>query len=253
MYSDHIRFLTDRLIFHPQNIVEIFILAVFIFYVMLFIKGTRAVSVLSGFFVLIVLFFVAKIFQFETITMIYDMLIQVVVIGFIVMFAPELRRALMVIGRQTFMRRVITGKATASPITEALKILASKKTGALIAVQRSIGLRGYARSGVTLDCEITPAILLNIFFPKAPLHDGGVIIEDGRILAAACIFPLSASPVFKYKGTRHRAALGISEETDALVICLSEETGKISLFENGKWDEDVRIREVLNRFTSIDV
>jgi len=253
MYSDHIRFLTDRLMFHPQNIVEIILLAIFIFYVMLFIKGTRAVSVLSGFFVLIFLFFVAKIFQFGTITMIYDKLIQVVVIGFIVMFAPELRRALMVIGRQTFMKKVISGKTTVSPITAALKILVSQKTGALIAVKRSVGLRGYARSGVVLDSEITSAILLNIFFPNAPLHDGGVIIEDGRILAAACIFPLSASSVFKYKGTRHRAALGLSEETDALVICLSEETGEISLFENGKWDEDVRIREVSNRFAGVDV
>ena len=253
MYSDHIRFLTDRLIYHPQNVVEIFILAIFIFYVMLFIKGTRAVSVLSGFLVLIVLFFVAKTFQFETITMIYDKLIQVVVIGFIVMFAPELRRALMVIGRQTFMRKVITGNTIVSPITDALKILVSQKTGALIAVKRSVGLRGYARTGVVLDCEISSALLLNIFFPNAPLHDGGVIIEDGRILAASVIFPLSASSVFKYKGTRHRAALGISEETDALVICLSEETGKISLFENGKWDEDVRIREVLNRFAGVDV
>jgi len=253
MYSDHIRFLADRLIFHPQNIIEIIILAVLIFYVMLFIKGTRAVSVLTGFFVLIALFLVAKSFQFETITMIYNKLVGFVVIGFIVMFAPELRRALMVIGRQTFMKRVISGKTTASPISDALKILVSQKIGALIAVQRSVGLRGYARSGVTLDCEITSAILLNIFFPNAPLHDGGVIIEDGRILAAACIFPLSASPVFKYKGTRHRAALGISEETDALVICLSEETGKISIFENGNWDEDVSIYEISNRFANINV
>jgi len=253
MYSDHIKFLSDRLLFHPQNIIEIIILAVFIFYAMLFIKGTRAVSVLSGFLVLIALFFIAQRFQFETITMIYNKLVQFVVIALIVMFAPELRRALMVIGRQTFMRRVITGKATASPVTDALKILISQKVGALIAVKRSVGLRGYARSGVILDCEITSAILLNIFFPKAPLHDGGVIIEDGRILAAACIFPLSPSPGFKYKGTRHRAALGLSEETDALVICLSEESGKITLFENGKWDEDVSIREVSNRFAEIDV
>ncbi len=253
MYSDYIRFLADRLIYHPQNIIEIIILAVLIFYVMLFIKGTRAVSVLSGFFVLIALFLLAKTFQFETITMIYNKLVGVVVIGFIVMFAPEMRRALMVIGRQTFLRKVIAGKTTASPITDALRILISQKIGALIAIQRSVGLRGYARSGVTLDCEITSAILLNIFFPNAPLHDGGLIIESGRILAAACIFPLSPSPVFKYKGTRHRAALGISEETDAFVICLSEETGKLSIFENGKWDEGVGIDEISKRLANLNV
>jgi len=241
------RFLAERLWLHPQHVVEIIILAVLIYYTLLFIRGTRTVAVLRGALVLGLLFGVAKLFQFDTINLLYRTLAQFVVFSFIVMFAPELRRALMTIGRQGFVRRVMGAAPVVEAVREAVRILANTQTGALIAIERSVGLRTYVTTGVSLDAEISAPALVSIFYPKNPLHDGGVIIENGRIAAAACIFPLSSSPLSRMMGTRHRAALGMSEESDALVICISEETGKISLFENGVWDEGVSVAEVAKR------
>ncbi len=249
-----LKFLGNELLCKPlSSFVEIIILAVFIYYAILFIRGTRAVAVLRGALLLAVLFGVAKIFHFETINLLYERFAQFVVFCFIVMFAPELRRALIAIGRQTFMRRVIGSKLTLEPIADAVRKLVARQIGALVAIERSVGLRGYARSGVMLDADISSAVLMNIFYPKAPLHDGGVIIENGRILAAACIFPLSSSSRSYLMGTRHRAALGISEETDALVICVSEESGKVSIFEDGKLDENVSVKELSKRLAGVSV
>jgi diadenylate cyclase len=163
------------------------------------------------------------------------------------MFAPEMRRALMTLGRQSIIRRVLGKKPLSDPIREAVRLLANQQIGALLAVERKVGLRSYANTGVPLDAEVSAPTLVSIFFPRNPLHDGGVIIENGRILAAACIFPLSNNPLSRLMGTRHRAAMGMSEESDALVVCISEETGKISIFENGVWDEGISVAEVGER------
>ncbi|MCX7847277.1 MAG: DNA integrity scanning protein DisA nucleotide-binding domain protein, partial [bacterium] len=193
------------------------------------------------------LFGIAKVFEFDTINLLYRNLAQFVVFSLIVMFAPELRRALMTIGRQGFIRRVMSSHTVVEQVREAVRILANMQVGALIAIERSVGLRTFLTTGVALDAEVSAPVLVSIFYPKNPLHDGGVIIENGRIAAAACIFPLSSSPQSRMMGTRHRAALGMSEESDALVICVSEETGKISLFENGVWDEGVSVAELGKR------
>mgnify|MGYP001000219325 FL=1 len=246
-----VRFLSERLWLHPQHVLEIIILAVLIYYTLLFIRGTRTVAVLRGALLLALLFGIAKLFQFDTINLLYRTLAQFVVFSFIVMFAPELRRALMTIGRQGFVRRVMGSRSLAEPIREAVRILANTQTGALIALERTVGLRTFVHTGVSLDAEISAPALVSVFYPKNPLHDGGVIIENGRLAAAACIFPLSSSPLSRMMGTRHRAALGMSEESDALVICISEETGKISLFENGVWDEGVSVAEVAKRLARV--
>ena len=246
----HISFLGEKLLYYPQNLLEIVILAVLLYYTILFIRGTRAVAVLRGAVFLVVLFGIAEVFRFHTISLLYRRLANLVVFSFIVLFAPELRRALIAIGRQTFVRRVIGTGEYVLPICDAVRELTNRNIGALIAVERTVGLRGYIRTeGTTLDAEISSKALVSIFYPKSPLHDGGVIIENGRILAAGCIFPLCASPMSHHMGTRHRAALAMSEETDALVICISEETGKISLFEEGVWSEGVSVKEVERQLT----
>ena len=229
-----LKFLGTNLLGRPQTFIEIIILAVFIYYAILFIRGTRAVAVLRGALFLVALYIISKYFDFVTINLFFRKFGPFVIFCFIVVFVPELRRALIAIGRQTFVRRVIGSKLTLEPIVEAVKSFVSTKTGALIAIEKTVGLRGYTNTAVLLDAELSAPLLTNIFYPKSPLHDGGIIVENGRILAAACIFPLSVSPRSYLMGTRHRAALGISEETDALVICVSEETSKISIFEDGK-------------------
>ena len=245
-------FLFSRLWDQPQNFLEIIILAAIVYYIILFIRGTRTVAVLRGALFLAALFALAKWLNFDTINLVFKGAANIILFGFIVMFIPELRRALIAIGRQSFVRRVIGTKLlTLSPIIDASKYFATTNTGALIAIERSVGLRNYTQSAVILDAELSSPLLKNIFYPKSPLHDGGVIIESGRILAAACIFPLSTTPSSYIMGTRHRAALGMSEETDALVICVSEETGKISIFENGQCEENASISSLSNRLAQI--
>jgi diadenylate cyclase len=251
--AGHLSYLADKLLRQPQHVIEIILLALFIYYTIMFIRGTRAVAVLRGALLLALIFGVANVFSLETINLLYRTFAQFVVFSLIVMFAPELRRALMQIGRQTFVRNVLGSRSLAEPVREAVRVLANKQIGALVALERTVGLRGYANTGVTLDCEVSAPTLISVFFPKNPLHDGGVIIENGRILAASCIFPLSNNPLSHLMGTRHRAALGMSEETDALVICVSEESGKISIFENGVWDEGVSVTEVATRLTRATV
>ncbi len=245
-------FLFSRLWDQPQNFLEIIILAAIVYYIILFIRGTRTVAILRGALFLAALFALAKWLNFDTINLVFKGAANIILFGFIVMFIPELRRALIAIGRQSFVRRVIGTKLlTLSPIIDASKYFATTNTGALIAIERSVGLRNYTQSAVILDAELSSPLLKNIFYPKSPLHDGGVIIESGRILAAACIFPLSTTPSSYIMGTRHRAALGMSEETDALVICVSEETGKISIFENGQCEENASISSLSNRLAQI--
>lgn len=246
-------FLGGRIVHSPHSILEICILTVLIYYVMLFVRGTRVVAVLRGAFLLVLLFVVSRALQFQTITMMFENLAHLIILSFIVLFAPELRRALIAIGRQTFARRMMGSGVYVQPIQDAIRQLSHKSIGALIAVERSVGLRGYTRTGELLDAEISTRLLCALFHPKSPLHDGGVIIENGRILAAACIFPLSPSPTAHLMGTRHRAALGMSEETDALVICVSEETSEISIFENGAWDKGVSVTEVGERLAKANV
>lgn len=248
-----IDFLISSLINQPQNFLEIIILAVIIYYIILFIRGTRTVAVLRGALLLAALFILAKWLHFETINLVFKGAANVILFGFIVMFIPEFRRALIAIGRQTLARRVIGSKSALFPIIDAVQYFINTHTGALIAIERSVGLRNYTQSAVILDAELSSALLRNIFYPKAPLHDGGVIIESGRVLAAACIFPLSASPQSYLMGTRHRAALGMSEETDALVICVSEETGQLSIYEDGECEDDVSIETLKNHLKKISV
>jgi diadenylate cyclase len=171
-------------------------------------------------------------------------------LALLVIFQPEIRRALAELGKQPVFTVSIEKRGLIDNIVQAVNLLAEQKVGALIAVEREIGTGAIQETGVKLDARVTPELLASIFFPHTPLHDGGVIIMENRITAAGCVFPLSQNPdLHKKLGTRHRAAVGLSEETDAVVVVVSEETGSISVSYRGRLSEGLD-GERLKRFLS---
>src|SRR6202521_2203307 len=216
--------------------IEILLLAVAIYYGYLYFRGTRGAKVLTGLAILfITLTLVSQILNLTVISWLLRSLTAFLAIALVVIFQPELRRALAELGSSQFFSSATQKKETIDVITDAVFELASKQTGALLAIERDTAIRSFAESGVSIDCEISQELLLTIFFPKTPLHDGGVIIRNDRIIAAACIFPVSQrEDLDRTLGLRHRAALGITEESDAVAIIVSEETGNISICHRGK-------------------
>lgn len=216
--------------------VEILILWYAVYMLLVFIKGTRTVQVLKGLFILTVVFLLSQVLNLEVIKWIFLRVFGIAIIAFLIIFQPELRRGLARLGQNPFFnvfskehRKVI------EEIVKAASALSRKKIGALIALEGEIGLRTHIESGILLKSRISNELINSIFMPNTPLHDGGVIIRGARIQAAGCLFPLTENPkVSKTLGTRHRAALGLSEEGDAIVIIISEETGIISLAISGK-------------------
>lgn len=216
--------------------IEILILAVAIYYGYLYFRGTRGAKVLTGLAILfITLTLVSQILNLTVISWLLRSLTAFLAIALVIIFQPELRRALAEIGSSQFFSSVTQKKETIDVITEAVFELSSKQIGALLAIERDTAIRSFAESGVNIDCEISQELLITIFFPKTPLHDGGVIIRNDRIIAAACIFPVSQrEDLDRTLGLRHRAGLGITEESDAIAIVVSEETGNISICHRGK-------------------
>jgi diadenylate cyclase len=219
------------------DLVEIVILAVGVFFVCNLFRGTRSAQMLLGLLVVMLgLIVLTRLFSFEVLGWLLRTLSVYLFFGLLVIFQPEIRQALAIIGR----RRSLFGRSRLEPATVPEHIagvaetLARRQFGALIAIEREISLDGYRRSGTRLDAPLVPELLASFFYPRTPLHDGGVIIRDNTILAARCIFPLSAGDSARGLGTRHRAALGLSEETDAVVIVVSEESGTISLAFQGR-------------------
>jgi len=213
-------------------IVEITVLWFVFYMLLLFIKGTRAVQVLKGIIIIVLIFLISKELRLEAITWILTKLFTISVIAFVIIFQPELRRGLARIGQFG----MFSGQEQAlDEIAKAALILSKKKVGALIAIEREIGLKPYIESGIKMDSHITSELLNTIFSPNTPLHDGGVIMQGSMIAAAGCLLPLTQNPhVSGTLGTRHRAAIGLSEETDAVVVVVSEETGDVSISVNGR-------------------
>lgn len=230
---------------------EILVLAFLIYYLMLFLRGTRGAAVLSGFIlVLVTLLLLTNVFHLDTLNWILQRFSGLFAIAFVIIFQPEIRRALAELGKQPVFSANRQERSLIEQVNLAVQRLAERKIGALIAIEREIGMRGIESSGIPLDSNVTPELLATLFYPQTPLHDGGVIIRDDRIVAAGCVFPLSQrDELSKSLGTRHRAAIGITEETDAIVIVISEETGAISVAYKGKLsrglDED-RLRRLLS-------
>jgi diadenylate cyclase len=233
-----------------KPIIEIGVLAVFFYYMLLFIQGTPVVPVLKVLVILFIGFFFAQKLQLHTINWVFTKLFAILVFALLIVFQPELRRALVHLGEIPFFGYATTSKQNIiEEITQAVVSLSRKKIGALITIEKEIGLNNYTATGVKIDSIVSRELLMTIFMPSTILHDGGVIIQGDRISAAACTFPLSQNPTLeKTMGTRHQAALGLTEETDAMVLVVSEETGTISFAYRGKLsrglDED-SVRKII--------
>ena len=213
----------------------------FIFYVILmFSRGTRGVHVLKGIILVVLFFIITQKLGLDTINWILTKLFAISVIGFLIIFQPELRRGLASIGQHRWSEIFFKEAEIIREIVKASLSLSNRRIGALIAIQRESKLNHYAESGIEIDAKVNTELLMTIFMPNTPLHDGGVIISGDRILGAGCLFPLTQNPkVSKTLGTRHRAGLGLSEESDAVVIIVSEETGGISVATGGKLTHDL--------------
>ncbi len=224
-----------------RHIIDIAIVAYVLYRLLLLIRETRAEQVLKGLAILLLATKLSEILQFYTIYWILKNTVTVGVIALLIVFQPELRRALEQIGRgQLFDKSLFVNEDKDSSviineISKAVLNMAKANIGALIVIERKTGLNDYLETGVRLDAELSGPLLENIFVPNTPLHDGAVIIRGSRIAAAGCFLPLTENPnLSKQLGTRHRAALGISENSDAVAIVVSEETGIISMANNGK-------------------
>lgn len=227
--------LADLLTFageHWRDAVEIALLAVCIYFMWRLLKGTPGSNVLVG---LVTIFLSATLLSqllgLPVISWIATRLSAVLVIAVLIIFQPELRRGLAVLGSH---RLFFPGRTAAPEAVDRLAAttfeLANRQLGALIAIERGQNIESFAESGVAIDCMLSPEVVVSIFFPKTPLHDGGIIVRDDRIVSAACIFPVTQkADLDRSLGLRHRAALGLSEETDAVVIVVSEETGIVSI------------------------
>lgn len=255
-------YITDKYIptIHFTDIIEILIVALIVYEIMLWIKNTKAWMLLKGLIVLGVFILVASIFRMHTILFIAGKSINVLAIATIVVFQPELRRALEKLGEKNILSNInpfdrnkdnqrFTDE-TIDSIVKACFDMGRVCTGALIVVEQAIHLTEYEMTGIALDCKVSSQVLLNIFEHNTPLHDGAIIVRGDRITSATCYLPLSDNmQISKELGTRHRAALGMSEVCDALVIAVSEETGQVSIAKGGTLTRGVtpeKLREELS-------
>lgn len=239
------------------SILDIVIVAFVAYKLLLMIRGTRAVQLIKGLFFLLIASQVSKLLNLQTINWILSEAWAIIVIALAVIFQPELRRILEQLGRGQFVvlsQHTELGTAESihiiDEITAAIISCAKSKTGALLVIEQETGLNEYADTGININADATHELLCNIFVPNTPLHDGAVIIKNGRIQAASCFLPLSDDPdISSNLGTRHRAALGISEVSDAYTFIVSEETGIISYTKDGKivrYLDEKKVREVLS-------
>lgn len=235
------------------GILEILVLAVVFYYLIRFFRGTRGAAVLSGLvFLLILLMLFTHFLSLNTLSWLLQRFSVYLALAFVVIFQPEIRRALAELGKQSVFSPGATQKEVVDDIVKAVESLADQKIGALIAIEREIGTRHIQESGTRIDSAVTPELIASIFFPHTPLHDGGVIIRGDRILSAGCVFPLSQRlELSRSLGTRHRAAIGFTEETDALVVVVSEETGAISVAYRGRLSRGIELERLQRILASI--
>lgn len=223
----------------PRNVIDILIVAYIFYKILMLIKETRAEQLIKGLVLVVLVMKLSQVLGFVTLYWIIQNTLTVGLIAIIIIFQPELRKALEHLGRSRFFtKKFFESEEEIERIVNEIAIaasnLSSTKTGALIVIEQETGLSDFAQSGVKLDAIVSSSLLENIFFENSPLHDGAVIIKKDRIYAAACVMPLTDQFVSKELGTRHRAAIGITENSDAIAIVVSEETGTISLAINGK-------------------
>lgn len=227
------------------DIVDILVVAVILYQLYYMIHGTRAVSLLKGLLVLGALTLVSNWLDLHVVNWLLEKSMTVLIVALPIVFQPELRRALEQIGRGRFINRssIVNDEErirVIDAVTTACEVMAQERIGALIAFERSVGLSDYVDTGVYVDAVLSEELLGNIFIPNTPLHDGAVLIRDNRIMAAGCLLPLTQDRTLSSElGTRHRAAIGLSEQADALVVVVSEETGRISYAYGGHLYRDL--------------
>ncbi|MGH2471156.1 MAG: diadenylate cyclase CdaA [Candidatus Limnocylindria bacterium] len=255
--TDLLNLLTRGQPFGWNNILDVLIVAVFIYYVLVLIRGTRAVQLLIGVVVLVLIYFAATSLHLTLTTLLLQALFAVALVALVVVFQPELRRALGQIGQLGPLNRLLAPgseeelEGIVDELVRAALLISEAKHGALMVLERTTGLQDYSETGVPVNGKLTAELLASIFMTRSPLHDGAVIVRGGQILAAACLLPLEESAergAHRY-GMRHRAALSISAQTDAIVVVVSEETQAISIAAGGRiigaLDEE-RLRRVLS-------
>lgn len=235
------------------SIFDILVVAFLIYEFLKLIRGTRAVPMLLGVTALALAFWLAHVEQLKTVDWLMTNLLPYAIFALIVVFGAEIRHALARLGRKLASSRGgSSGADSYDDIVLAANLFSQNQVGALIVIEREIGLRTYVESGVPLDANLSYDLLATIFRPSAPLHDGAVIVQKDRIAAAACFLPLSMNPVLSTQlGTRHRAAIGITEETDAISVVVSEETGSISLAVGGSIERDVTVEYLRERLSEL--
>ncbi|HOV89362.1 MAG TPA: diadenylate cyclase CdaA [Syntrophorhabdaceae bacterium] len=214
-----------------QDIIDILIVSFIIYRILVFIKGTRSIQLIVGLIIILFVFYVSKKLELFTLNWILGNFVGSLIIIVVVIFQDDIRRMLLALGRSPFLRRItyLEESLFYDNIVNACVIMSKRKIGALIVIERDVGLEEFMEIGIRLDAEVNTELLLSIFHTSSPLHDGATIIREGRIRAAGCILPLTQrEDIDKTFGTRHRAAIGISEITDAVTIVVSEESGNIS-------------------------
>jgi len=239
---------------HPgwRDLLEIALVAFAFYRALLIISGTRAMQILAGLLLLVAAYALAWVLKLTMLTYLLGVAFTYGLLALLIIFQPEVRLALANLGRSPLARfaRRLDAADTAGLVADAAMRLAAQGTGALIAVARDVTLRAYLESGTPLQAQVSPDLLAAIFSPTSPLHDGAVVVRRDTIVAAGCILPLSHKPLAdRSLGTRHRAAIGLSEETDAIVLVVSEETGTVSVAMDGALERnvsEVRLREILS-------
>ncbi|MFL0683661.1 MAG: diadenylate cyclase CdaA [Algoriphagus aquaeductus] len=246
------------------NMIDIALVAALLYQVYKLLKGSVAIKIFLGFLSLYLIYLLVRAVRMELLSAILGQFMGVGVIAAIIIFAPEIRKFLLIVGRSSifsddnvwkdilfFWRKKENSAFNISPIIDAAKVLAGSNTGALIVISSTVELKFYAESGDILDAELSKRLLISIFNKYSPLHDGAVIIHKGRIKAARCILPVTEREVPAQFGLRHRAGIGMSEATDALILVISEETGQISMAKNGKVLHNLsfqEVREIINDY-----
>lgn len=235
------------------DVIDILIVSYVIYKLILLVRGTRAVQLLKGIFVVVITWLISIWFHLNTLKWMMNQMFTFGVLAIIIIFQPELRRALEQLGRGRLFTRSSNEEEhdfsnRVGEVMKAVNYLSRRKIGALIVFERNTGLNDYIESGIQLDAIITSELLINIFIPNTPLHDGAVMIRKNRIMAAGCYLPLSENPfISKELGTRHRAAIGMSEVSDAMSVIVSEETGQVSLAINGQIVRDIKEESLISK------
>ncbi|MBW4083887.1 diadenylate cyclase CdaA [Paenibacillus sp. S150] len=235
-----------------KDIVDILIVSYIIYKVLNMVRGTRAIQLLKGILVLVVIWAISTLLDLYTLKWLMNQIFTFGIFAIFIIFQPELRRGLEQLGRGKFFGRAAENDEEISKligeVIKAVNYLAQRKIGALIVFERATGLNEYTESGIPMRSVVSSELLINIFIPNTPLHDGALIMQNGQIAAAACYLPLSENPfISKELGTRHRAAIGISEVADSVSVVVSEETGKISLAINGQIVRDIKEESLISK------